>query len=570
MGDMEAREAERQAGISLERLYEVLKVKRDKVSGKKLLTCSYLHHRDNYEGTQVEKRITYDNSVRIYFDLFLEGIIGYVMPSSGSWMRLLPKGRIGGRDYSDFSATGDIWKAYGKMQARAFQVLGASNFYEKINPVLRDYYATGTCYMSLYKDEDGEMYFQEYDPQDVVIAEDHKGKVDVFIRKVRMEAIDFLREFPSAVLKRTRETLKRSKEAGEVVQVEFLEAILPRDYLWMENSTSKILLGDANHKFAHVVIVPSEEWELVLNEGCDCLPVEVARFNKDNEKNPYGVGLVERSLDSIVKVDDYAKTIMMVGQRIGNPPLLVSQTLKGKFSTNPGKINYTTSESDGASTIELTSPNFPVFVDLYNKEKQELMSFLKADLFQSVVNSTDSRRTAYEVSERKNEALVLLQLSLNTLNKELLSPLFLHLLELLSEEENWRVVVDNKEYKVDREFLNKHVEFALDSVFIRRLESYLATQGTLQSIVNVQPILQLFPETSYNFKPNNLFRRTFLGSGGEADDLENENVVLANQKKYRDALASKANAEQNSIDARANRDNAQASSYMEEQTGGGR
>ena len=87
----EGREA--RIGSAIEALWGELSSIREGANWKnKLLTCSYMHHRDDYEGTLVERRVIYDTSAIQYLETFLDGFIGYMMPMDDTWLSLLPVG----------------------------------------------------------------------------------------------------------------------------------------------------------------------------------------------------------------------------------------------------------------------------------------------------------------------------------------------------------------------------------------------------------------------------------------------------------------------------------------------
>ena len=78
-------------------LYSELKSIREGANwDRKLLAASYLDHRTDYEGTEVEKRTVYDSSAKTYFQVFHDGFLGYLMPEDDVWAcRLRPTSRTG-------------------------------------------------------------------------------------------------------------------------------------------------------------------------------------------------------------------------------------------------------------------------------------------------------------------------------------------------------------------------------------------------------------------------------------------------------------------------------------------
>ena len=154
----------------------------------------------------------------------------------------------------------------------------------------------------------------------------------------------------------------------------------------------------------------------------------------------------------------------------------------------------------------------------------QLRSLMGADLFRTVMGSTDSRKTAYEVSERKNEAMTLLQMQIGTFKQEGVEPVLKRTLYLL-ERRGW---ISFEEYErrtrdssgrivsTDRMTFQKwlaaaHVE--LNSVFVRRVEAYLQYQQNVQALQIVTAIQPLFPSALLNIDENMFIRSLLYGAG---------------------------------------------------------
>lgn len=569
---MEGKEKElhEEIGRELGKLYEGLLRKRSSSNwDDKLTACSYIHHRDNYVGTKVKKRITYDDGAREYFEIFRDGMVGYIMPSDSTWSRLIPKGDFGGGgsqysgdSFSEVDRSSQMWAVLEKLNKAVLQEYSESNYYTEVSEAITDLLATGTCLMMVLEDSDGDIYYSCIDPQEVVIAENQHHRVDVLLRRMMIEAVDLVRMFPDAELKEARDALK--KGAGDRRTFSYIEAVLPSDYLYSTITESPFNIGKGK-AFAHLVYIP-EEKELVLDKGCDEFFICACRRDKNNNKSAYGTGLAERNLANMVKVDDYARNIMRTGQRIADPPVNIPPALKGKFSARPSMVNVVPDMSQQPQIMDFTSPNFNVYIDLYIKEKEALRSLFKADLFTTVMSSTDSRRTAYEVSERKNEALTLLALQIADMNRELITPIYKRTLKMvIRRRASLKGLV--KDYGGIDEFIDKHLEVALDSVFVRRLQNYLNTQGITVALTNVLAVMNIAPETSLNYNWDAISRKFAVGSGLESEDLVPYAEVRNQKRRMAEAQAQKNQAENEQIQAKANADNAKAVNMLGLQNG---
>ena len=559
--DSDEKRMHEEIGQELKRLYEQLLTKRESSNWEeKLEACSYIHHRDNYAGTLVRKRVTYDTSARRFFETFRDGMVGYIMPSDSTWSRLIPRGDIGGgrtrmygESFTDIDRKSEMWKVLERLNRAVLQQYSSSNYYTEVKEAVTDLLATGTCYMMVLEDSEGRIYYRCVDPQEVVIAENQYHRVDVLARRMSIDAVDLVRLFPRAELREARESVK--KGGGERREFTYIEAVLPSDYLYSHITESPFSIGKGK-AFAHLVYIP-EERELVLDKGYDEFFVFACRRDKNNDKSAYGTGLAESNLDDMVKVDDYARNIMRTGQRIADPPINIPAALKGKFSAVPAKVNVVPDMSQQPQVMDFTSPNFNYYISLYQEEKEQLRSLFKADLFTTVMSSTDSRKTAYEVSERKNEALTLLALQIADMNRELIAPIYTRTLKMIIRKRaSLRGML--KDFGRIDEFIDRNLEVALDSVFVRRLQNYLNTQGIATALTNVMAVMNIAPETSLNYDWDGISRKFAVGSGLEAEDLVSYSKVVSQKKRMAEAQAQKSEAELGQMNAKSNADNAKA------------
>ena len=544
-----ARENHSEIGNLLESLYFTLLAKRTSANWQeKLTTCSYLHIRDNYKGTLVPKRITNDSSSKQYFNTYRDGMYGYIMPSDQIWTRLLPFGDFrgsqeGGRRYTygtesfnQVDQNGEALKILERMNRAVLQELLASNYYKEMFIAFTDLFATGTCYVSIQENPDtGKMHFRCLDPQEVVISENSFGDVDVYVRRMEIDAIDLVRMFPNAKLEKAREAVRGGIATAEFSKFHYMEAFLPKEYLYSSATREPIDLG-IDGKWAYVVYVQEED-ELVEARGMNDRFIFSARLDKSNDKSPYGTGLAESVLDDIVKLDDGEKNLMMISQRVANPPVTIPSVLKGKFSSKPGKENVVPDMSQKPEILDFVSSNVTVFLQKLQEQRQLVRNLLKADLFTTVMSSTDSRKTAYEVSERKNEALTLLSLQIASLNREFITPVYKKTLKhVIRKRASLEDMVRRDFSQIDR-LIDENLEVGLDSVFVRRLQSYLNSQGTINAVNNIAGVMNITPESMLNFDWDSIVRKLAVGNGLDAEDL----VAYGKVRQMKSQIANRQN-----------------------------
>ena len=558
---MEGRE--KAVGSAIEALWSRLEgIRNDANWEEKLRAASYLHHRDDYEGTQVEKRTTYDSSAEEYLTTFHDGFVGYLMPQDDTWLSLIPESavyssesRAKRREYADIEALDGVdglLQYSEKLVSAGLSEYADSNYYEMASMALWDWMIFGTLFaMAVDDPREQSTSYLAFDPQEVCVAENHRGKVDVFVRKFRMDARDIVRAYPEARLKNIRGIVEAG--GGERTAIEMYEAILPEGYLWIKGEN--VIVGDGR-PFAHVIWCPLAS-EIVSESGYDEFPVAVASYERTNSVTPYGRSLAEKNLGDIIDLDDMGRSRMVQRQKNENPPMAVPYSLQGQYSSRPGARNMVPDVNQRPVPI-YEGFDYSKLVNDIEEKKASLRASLKADLFRTVMGSTDSRKTAYEVSERKNEAMTLLMVSIGSLKKEFIDPIFFRTLKIMNEQ--GRAPSIDKAYSTMRNITAKRRDFAsflgacrieLSSVFVQRVSAYLQYSGLMAGLNVITAASQVFPTMRFQIDEAKYARYLLYGTSVPK-------AVIRSKKEAERAAAEYARLQMLQLQSQYNVQNSQA------------
>lgn len=555
-------------GSAIESLWGQLESIRSEASWeRKLLAASYLHHRDNYPGTHVERRTTYDSSARNYLKVFHDGFIGYLMPQDDTWCELVSRnenaiGRESDKrwEYGELDALDGVegllrYSEYLTDALMAEYSEGA--FYPDVSMVGWDWLIFGTGYMAAIDDAKAKrVEYRVFDPQEVCTAENGKGVVDVFVRKFVMDARDVLRAFPEAELELMRQEVKAG--GGERAEHVLYEAVFPEGYLY---SGGKRIEAGNGKRYSHVIWA-SDAGEVLANSGFDMFPIAVVRFEHDNSEVPYGTSLAERNLDDIIQLDDMCRIRQMMMQKNADPPMYIPYALQGRYSSRPGARNYGPDMSQKPSPIVDGFDYSKLLTDIQDR-REMLRSNLGADLFRTVLGSTDSRKTAYEVSERKNEALTLLMMAIGSFKRELIEPMVRRTLSIMGA----KGLVRGPEALYQREAMVRPAKapagirdidsfvdacrVELDSVFVQRTSAYLRYTGLTAGLSMLDAVSKLFPSARFQVDEKKYTRYLLYGTGVPK-------AIIREQKEAERAEQAYAEMVKQQMDAQLNEQNSQA------------
>ena len=90
--------------------------------------------------------------------------------------------------------------------------------------------------------------------------------------------------------------------------------------------------------------------------------------------------------------------------------------------------------------------------------------------------------------------------------------------------------------QIDR-LIDENLEVGLDSVFVRRLQSYLNSQGTINAVNNIAGVMNITPESMLNFDWDSIVRKLAVGNGLDAEDL----VAYGKVRQMKSQIANRQN-----------------------------
>lgn len=555
---------DKRIGGLIERKYEEMKaIKLRSGWGRKLKGAGYMRHRDSEYRTEVPRISVHDASAKSYLMKYEAGLCGYLLPEDSEWARLVRPGSAERRAVASFEKSEEeTLEAIGAM---VFEGMTDSNFYSANKAVGtdRDVFGFGVMYVEDGWDS-GErgIVYRCIDPQECVLGYSSLGLCEVFIRKTYKSAIDVVRDYgKSYSLERTRAKLAGTSEE---VDVEVFEAVLPREYLY-DSETEGFVEFRGNRPFVHIVYIKEDE-AIVVESGYDAMPVFADVRNLDPEKMPYGEGLIEMCLPEILKLDDLANQRQLIRQKNADPPMYIPNSLKGRYSGKARAENYgPPGGSEARPSPIVTSLDANGYTEDIEEIKRTLRNMIPVDLFETLMGSTDSRKTATEVQMRKNEAMILLAMSIGDMKRNLIEPVFKRSARIIVKHLDLSSFEGQGNPERIREHLYALIErsrLELSSVFIRRLNAYLQNEGDDAVVQSMMALMQVYPQTVDVVDMDRFIQKYFLGKGLSASFIQTEEQI----RKLRDARAEiqqgQLEAQNNQMQAKANADNAKAESLM--------
>jgi hypothetical protein len=267
---------------------------------------------------------------------------------------------------------------------------------------------------ALFVDEvpgDGSRYLARH-MRGITWAEDEFGQIDTLYDRFPMQGRNALKRFGDQL----SEKLRADIEKAPYKNFEFIHCTRPneervtgrRDYRGMKWASYYVSVDDK---------------AVVSNGGFWEWPWAISRYNVAVGE-VYGRSPAMECWPSIMTLQEQKKTILRVGQKEADPPILCTEEgVLGQFSLRAGDINYG-ALSDNGTPLAMpfkTGANVPLGLELMQLEKADVDDSFLSALWNMIVN--ENVQTAAQVFELARMRAINLAPLMGRMHSEDLGPL---------------------------------------------------------------------------------------------------------------------------------------------------
>lgn len=366
-----------------------------------------------------------------------------------------------------------------------YNALNRTNFYDEMWGYIYDGLTIGTA--SIYAEEDiaeGKIIFETIHPDEVYVANNKYGQVDVHHRVRKRTAREIVQMFGETALP---ESIKNACRNNPFQEFTVWHCVFPRE------DFDDRKLDSGNKRNASVWYI-SDGRSIARISGYDIFPYAVWRYIRSG-KETYGRSPALLALSDILGLNIMSKTLLGAAQIAVDPPLNVPSELQGKVQLKPRGLNYYSDKDKIVSPMNLGS-QFPVGVDREQAKQKAIRDRFHVDTF-LMLSAMEGRgqRTAYEVSELMGEKAAILGAELGPLNNQI------------------DKILDRVfaiEYAAGRisappdallEFGNGRIDTVYMGPLAQAQRAKFGMQGIKQGIEAIAPMIPLFPEIKHVINP---------------------------------------------------------------------
>lgn len=377
---------------------------------------------------------------------------------------------------------------------KAYQILEGEAFRLANMEAMAQCITYGTACMFVQHEPD-RMVFKAIPVQELYIAENVDGVVDVVFRKFKMSLRQAMQTWP---LEELPKEWKSKLEQGNVdCEVEIIHAVMPNDDYEPNNPISEYF------QFCSLYIAANDK-SLIHKGFFETNPYKVFRFWK-RAGEVYGGSPGIDALPDIRTLQIMEASDLRAVQLDALPPLAMPHdSVVMPLNVVPNGINFVEFGPTGRPLIDRLIPSQGDRRSLEQRMEQRRQAIRSAFFIDPLMNRENSIRTASEVTKRASEEAVGLSPFINRLDVEYLKPI------LVDEILRW--LLENETVNIGGEhiFLNEIVPPALDGAIPNILYTApLAKTQRAQELNNMaqwlqlmQPIIAGSPEVAMNIDFN--------------------------------------------------------------------
>ncbi len=443
-----------------------------------------------------------DNTCRQAITVFSSGMLSGVSPPSDQWFTLRIADKSGGDDLKKYRPVANWLEQIENLFLKDFT---AKNFYTQQVSSYKHIGLYGMQAMLVGESPQMGTYYRDVPVDEIYIANDYAGRVNVVYREMRITLQQALTMFGKENLSPCLQALAEDKNANPQEHVTIVHAVMEKAPGY-EN-----IIGDNKLPYASYYFEPGED-HLISEGGFDSLPYIVTRAYSDG-RSPYSISPGTIALADVLMINEIKRLMLQAGQLSVAPPMLLpDRGLVGRLNYTSGALNTYRKDGSGIDVNDFQPlklvGEFKLGMELMQQAQKDVNAAFFVDLFLMIHNRTQQGRgtpTAMEIEQLATEKSFLLAPILINQQQENFNRLFERVFEIKKKEHGAIP-------EPPKELLNADIEIEYISPLVRAQQG-VRTQQMLQGLQELGGIAQLFPDVMDIVDSDTITRRIIESRG---------------------------------------------------------
>lgn len=406
-----------------------------------------------------------------YLNTLVSGLLGYSISPNLTWLKL----SLEESKHTKYAGVKDWLEEVEKI---FYASVNRSNLYSEIPSFIRDAATVGHGVMLVDEDiKDARVRFSTRTTPELYLDVNEFDEVDTVYRSFSMTVRNMISFFGEDNCHfEIRNKFKDKNRRNDSVRI--LHAVYPR----VDSDPESLDIKKAPWASFYVDL---DNEAIIEESGYRDNPYITFAW----EKIPgvaYADSPAMQSLCDILLLNRAEEARLKVAQLSAEPPMNVSNKMRGAESVIPGGFNYY-EKSDEIMTPINTGANFPITISVTQDIEHRIKDWFHVDFF-LMLQSQDRQKTATEVIEIQGEKAAVLSSLIVNLNTALASLV----------RRTFNILYRQGKIPPPPEMLrDSGVQMKIDFIgpLAQAQKKFHQTGGVTQSMALVGPVLQLFPES---------------------------------------------------------------------------
>ena len=367
----------------------------------------------------------YDGTALTALNLWADGMYGYLCSPNLDWFSLtIPRTvsfprtstmrGLSGKRLDDIPEVAQWLNDSEDVMKSAFL---RSNFYAVMPQFFRDGGSIGTATMDIEEDVGaGRIFFTQLHFREYCIAEDKNGMVDTLYRKFPVTYRNLVQRFGLEACKKVDFNFETKYERNPFEEINVIHAVQPRVDFDVSRADKK------GKPWASYWIMDGFN-DLLHEGGYRRFPSVGWRYRKETDEI-YGRSMAWDAYAEIMLSQQEARTNLIAGQKIAEPPMVALEDLRGQINSGPKGWTFVQSMIDAPGPLN-TGVNLPFSLELRDRTAKAIEKHFNVDFFMMLSQAAYNKvfLTATQVIQMAGEKAAILATRTDTLNIEALNPI---------------------------------------------------------------------------------------------------------------------------------------------------
>ena len=468
----------------------------------------------------------YDGTPLSALNLWADGMYGYLCSPNLDWFSLtLPytssfsRGSRNMRQWNDkrIDEIPEVSQYLDDCVTVMRAALLRSNFYAIMPQFFRDGGSVGTAVMDCEEElKSGKIFFTPMHFREFCIAESMTGLADTIYRRYPVTAKNLVERFGIEKMESVKQGFKQMYARSPYEEFYVVRAIQPRsDY-------DEKKIDAKNMPWASYWMLEGEPRMLLDESGYRHFPSIVWRYRKETDEI-YGRSPAWDAYSEIMLGNQEARTNLIAGQKMAEPPMVAPDYLRGLINSNPRGWTWVESMNEVPQSLN-ERMNLPFAVEMRERTDKAIEKHFHVDFFlmlsQAAANQIEL--TATQVIQMAGEKAAVLATRTDTLNIEAMNQIIDRVWDIETAAGRMPMPPD-----VLMEFEGANIEVDYLGPLAQAQKTMFQTQGIRASLADISQIAALNPEALDVFNSTEAVRQILKANRVPARVINSQDQIDA-------------------------------------------